>query len=92
MGDFPDRESQWAQREELSRAWAIVDNQTKEIEELEKRHAALVEAAGDIAYGGWVDVDGETGDESCHWCDQFPKHHADCPWVALRAAIEEARK
>jgi hypothetical protein len=44
VSDFPDREGQYAQREELSRAWAIVDNQTAEIEELEKRHAALVVA------------------------------------------------
>jgi hypothetical protein len=45
VADFPDREGQYAQREELSRAWAIVDNQTAEIEALEARHAALVAAA-----------------------------------------------
>ena len=50
MSDFPDRENQFAQREELARAWAIVDHQTAEIEELEKRHAALV-AAAEEAWG-----------------------------------------
>jgi hypothetical protein len=33
MSDFPNREDDFARREELSRAWAIVDNQSAEIEE-----------------------------------------------------------
>lgn len=51
------------------------------------RLRAIEEAARDIAGGGWLDVDGETGNEWCHWCDGWPKHADGCEFVALRAAL-----
>ena len=69
--------------------------------EPDPRLAALLAAARDIAGGGWIDEDGETGDEWCHWCETMPDYprgylverHADgCELVALRDALAAFEK
>jgi hypothetical protein len=48
----------------------------------------IAEAARTIADGGWVDTDGETGDQWCHWCEAMDGHHEGCWFVDLRAALD----
>jgi hypothetical protein len=48
----------------------------------------IAEAARTIVDGGWVDTDGETGDQWCHWCEAMDGHHEGCWFVDLRAALD----
>jgi hypothetical protein len=66
------------------RDWHVVEVRPDDIAAL----LDIAEAARTIADGGWVDTDGETGDQWCHWCEAMDGHHEGCWFVDLRAALD----
>ena len=82
----------------LSEQGAFIIMQEDEIAALRAALDGLV-AAGEYLTGrGFLDIDGETGDEECHWCGAWGhrapdvRHEPDCEWSVLRAALATAKE